>query len=46
MKTEPCRRSWLKGPVRPAAEARWYCLDRDGYAMLCKDEADDAGAGS
>ena len=27
-------------PVRPAAEARWYCLDRDGVAMLCKDEAD------
>ena len=26
--------------VRPAAEARWYCLDRDGVAMLCKDEAD------
>lgn len=26
--------------VRPGAEARWYCLDRDGVAMLCKDEAD------
>ena len=26
--------------VRPAAEARWYCLDRDGVAMPCKDEAD------
>ena len=26
--------------VRPAAEARWYCLDRDGVAMLCKDEED------
>src|SRR5574343_1315056 len=24
----------------PASEARWYCLDRDGVAMLCKDEAD------
>lgn len=24
----------------PAAEARWYCLDRDGVAMLCKDKAD------
>ena len=23
-----------------ATEARWYCLDRDGVAMLCKDEAD------
>ena len=23
-----------------ASEARWYCLDRDGVAMLCKDEAD------
>lgn len=21
-------------------EARWYCLDRDGVAMLCKDESD------
>lgn len=30
----------VEQPVRPAAEARWYCLDRDGYAMLCKDEAD------
>ena len=27
-------------PVRPGSEARWYCLDRDGVAMLCKDEAD------
>jgi hypothetical protein len=26
-----------------ASEARWYCLDRDGVAMLCKDE-DDARA--
>ena len=24
----------------PASEARWYCLDREGVAMLCKDEAD------
>lgn len=23
-----------------ASEARWYCLDRDGVAMLCKDEED------
>lgn len=23
-----------------ATEARWYCLDREGLAMLCKDEAD------
>ena len=23
-----------------ASAARWYCLDRDGVAMLCKDEAD------
>lgn len=23
-----------------ASEARWYCMDRDGVAMLCKDEAD------
>ena len=30
----------VERPVRPAAEARWYCLDRDGVAMLCKDEAD------
>lgn len=27
-------------PVRPVSEARWYCLDRDGVAMLCKDKAD------
>lgn len=33
----------VERPVRPAAEARWYCLDRDGVAMLCKDE-DDARA--
>ena len=32
--------SLVERPVRPAAEARWYCLDRDGVAMLCKDEAD------
>lgn len=30
----------LERPVRPGSEARWYCLDRDGVAMLCKDEAD------
>lgn len=30
----------VEQPVRPGAEARWYCLDRDGVAMLCKDEAD------
>jgi len=30
----------VQRPVRPAAEARWYCLDRDGVAMLCKDEED------
>lgn len=30
----------VERPVRPGAEARWYCLDRDGVAMLCKDEAD------
>lgn len=26
--------------VGQVSEARWYCLDRDGVAMLCKDEAD------
>ena len=34
----------VAGPVQrklgQAAEARWYCLDREGLAMLCKDEAD------
>lgn len=30
----------VERPVRPGAEARWYCLDRDGLATLCKDEAD------
>ena len=27
-------------PVRPAAEARWYCLSREGMATLCVDEED------
>ena len=26
--------------VRPGAEARWYCLSRDGMATLCTDEED------
>ena len=26
--------------VRPASEARWYCLSKDGRATLCADEAD------
>ena len=26
--------------VRPGAEARWYCLSRDGMATLCADEED------
>ena len=30
----------LDGGVRPGAEARWYCLSRDGMATLCKDEED------
>ena len=40
--SEPCQAvgAPVEQPVRPGAEARWYCLDRDGVAMLCKDEAD------
>ena len=30
----------VERPVRPAAEARWYCLSRDGLATLCADEED------
>ena len=26
--------------VRPGAEARWYCLSREGMATLCTDEED------
>ena len=38
--TNPAGSSPVERPVRPGSEARWYCLDRDGVAMLCKDEAD------
>lgn len=34
------RGSGSNDPLGQASEARWYCLDRDGVAMLCKDEAD------
>jgi hypothetical protein len=27
-------------PVRPGAEARWYCLSREGMATLCTGEED------
>ncbi len=30
----------VERPVRPAAEARWYCLSREGMATLCADEED------
>ena len=30
----------LNDQLGQASEARWYCLDRDGVAMLCNDEAD------
>lgn len=26
--------------VRPGAEARWYCVSKDGRATLCTDKAD------
>jgi len=29
-----------KEEYEQAHAARWYCLDRDGVPMLCKDEAD------
>jgi len=42
--TTPPTSEPVAGPVQrklgQAAEARWYCLDRDGVAMLCKDKAD------
>ena len=42
--TTPAPSEPVAGPVQrklgQAAEARWYCLDRDGVAMLCKDEED------
>lgn len=42
--TTPPTSEPVAGPVQrklgQAAEARWYCLDRDGVAMLCKDEED------
>ena len=42
--TTPAPSEPVAGPVQRklghATEARWYCLDRDGVAMLCKDEAD------
>jgi len=34
------RGSGLSDQLGQASEARWYCLDRDGVAMLCKDEED------
>ena len=30
----------VERPVRPGAEARWYCLSREGMATLCVDEED------
>ena len=42
--TTPAPSEPVAGPVQRklghATDARWYCLDRDGVAMLCKDEAD------
>jgi hypothetical protein len=42
--TTPAPSEPVAGPVQRklghATEARWYCLDRDGVAMLCTDEAD------
>ena len=41
---DECHRPAVGGPVermvRPGAEARWYCVDRNGVAMLCANEAD------
>jgi len=43
----PDHRPAVGGPVermvRPGAEARWYCLSRDGMATLCTDEEDAKG---
>lgn len=30
----------LSDGLGPAAEARWYCVDRNGVSMLCANEAD------
>ena len=30
----------VERPVRPAAEARWYCIGRNGIATLCADQRD------
>lgn len=42
--TTPAPSEPVAGPVQrklgQAAEARWYCLSRDGLATLCRDEAD------
>ena len=42
--TDDCRRPAVAGPVqrqvRPGAEARWYCIDANGMAQLCANEAD------
>ena len=40
MDNEPAGASPVERMVRPAAEARWYCVSREGLATLCKDEAD------
>ena len=41
---DECHRPAVGGPVermvRPGAEARWYCLSREGMATLCADEED------
>ena len=43
MKTEikaPAVVGQLEFPVRPASEARWYCVGRNGIATLCADQQD------
>lgn len=36
----PADAGQLDQAVRPASEARWYCVDAKGMAQLCADEAD------
>ena len=38
--TQPADEGPVERPVRPGAEARWYCLSREGMATLCTDEED------
>ena len=40
IETAPAPLGPVERVVRPGAEARWYCLSREGMATLCADEED------